>query len=419
MWSMLGEMAKLGARHKDNKQEWLPFRFQESTRPSISRRGAKYIKKMGNVMHSSDTVADDRNFQKNAMASFIQIAAVALLVVWCFKLIAPFISIVLWGMIIAVALYPAHLSLSGKLGGREKLSSTIFVLVGLAILLVPTYILTDSSIAALKSVGSQLEEGSVTISPPDASVAEWPLIGEQVHEVWSDAATNLEATLNKFENQLKDLGRSVISFAGSLAVGVLQFVASFIIAGVFLVSAEGGYRVSQTLASSLVGESGKGLTDLSVATIRSVAKGVLGVAIIQALLSAVGLVVAGIPAAGIWTFAVLMLAIMQLPPIIILGPIAVWFFSTADTVPATIFLIFAILVSASDGVLKPMFLGRGVEIPMLVILLGAIGGMILLGIVGLFIGAIILALGYQILMAWMETDELNNPRQPEEEAEAG
>lgn len=375
--------------------------------------------RMGINMNVSDTAAVDRNFQKNAMASFIQIAAVVVLVLWCFKIIAPFVSIVLWGMIIAVAIYPAHVKLSGKLGGREKLSSTLFVLLGLTILLVPTYILTDSSVAALKTVGADLNDGSVSISPPDPSVAEWPLIGEQVFEVWSDAATNLEATLNKFEDQLRAMGGQVLRFAGSLAVGVLQFVASLIIAGVFLVGAEGGYRVSQTFTSSLVGDRGKGLTDLCVATIRSVAKGVLGVAIIQALMSAVGLVVMGIPAAGIWTFAVLMLAIMQLPPIIILGPIAIWVFSTAETVPATIFLIFAILVSASDGVLKPMFLGRGVDIPMLVILLGAIGGMIMLGIVGLFIGAIVLALGYRILMSWMETDELNNPRQPSEEAEAG
>lgn len=370
-------------------------------------------------MNTTNTVAADRNFQKNAMASFIQIAAVSLLVVWCFQLIAPFLSIVLWGLIIAVALFPLHTKLSSKLGGREKLSSTIFVLLGLAILLVPTFVLTESSISTLRTVGTSLGEGSIRIAPPDASVAEWPLIGEPVHELWTDAAANLEATLNKYEDLLKALGGSVIRSAGSLLVGILQFVFSIIIAGVFLVSAEGGYRVSQTLASSLVGESGKGLTDLSVATIRSVAKGVLGVAIIQTLLSAIGLGVAGIPAAGIWAFAVLLLAIMQLPPIIILGPIAVWYFSTAETVPATIFLIYSLFVSVSDGFLKPMLLGRGVEIPMLVILLGAIGGMILLGIVGLFIGAIVLALGYQILMAWMETDELNNPRQATEEAEAG
>ena len=370
-------------------------------------------------MNVSDTVAADRNFQKNAMASFIQIAAVVILVLWCFQIIAPFVSIVLWGAIIAVALYPVHVKVSGALGGREKLSSTIFVLLGLAILLVPAYILTDSSVATFKSVGAQLKGGEVSISPPSASVAEWPLIGEKVYDVWNGAAVNLEDTLNKFSDQLKALGGTVVRFAGSMAIGILQFVLSIIIAGVFLVGAEGGYRMSQTFASSLAGERGKGLTDLAVATIRSVAKGVLGVAIIQALLSAIGLVLMDVPAAGIWTFAVLMLAIMQLPPIFILGPIAIWVFSTAEPVPATIFAVYALIVSGSDSFLKPLFLGRGMETPMLVILLGAIGGMMLSGIVGLFIGAIVLALGYEILKAWMETDELNNPRQSAEEAGAG
>jgi predicted PurR-regulated permease PerM len=241
------------------------------------------------------------------------------------------------------------------------------------------------------------------------------LIGDEVYDVWHGAAVNLQDTLNKFSDQLKALGGKVVKMAGAFAVGVLQFVLSIIIAGVFLVGAEGGYRMTLTFTSSLVGDRGRALTDLTVATIRSVAKGVLGVAIIQSLLASIGLVAMGIPAAGIWTFIILMLAIMQLPPILVLGPIAVWVFSTAEPVPATIFTIYSILVSFSDAILKPMMLGRGVEIPMLVILLGAIGGMILSGIVGLFIGAVVLALGYQILVAWMETDELNNPKQPLEE----
>ena len=274
-------------------------------------------------MTNSDSTAADRNFQKNAMASFVQIAALVILAVWCLRIVAPFITIILWGMIIAVALYPLHQTLAGRLGGKEKLSATLFVLLGLAILLVPTYILTDSSVAALKTVGTQLNSGAVTINPPNDSVAEWPLIGKQVHSVWTDAATNLEATINKFGDQLQHLGGSVVRFAGSMAVGVLQFVVSIIIAGVFLVSAESGRRTSLKFASSLVGDGGEVLTDLAIATIRSIAKGVLGIAIIQALLAAIGLVVMDIPAAGIWAFAVLLLAIMQLPPIIVLGPIAV------------------------------------------------------------------------------------------------
>lgn len=370
------------------------------------------------AMTNSDTAAADRNFQKNAMASFVQIGALLVLIVWCFQIIAPFISVILWGMLIAVALYPVHSLLAAKFGGREKLSATVFVLLGLAILLVPSWITAESSIGAMKSVGEQLHSGTVSISPPDESVAEWPLIGEKVHGIWSDAASNLEATLNKYSDQLQSLGRHVVSVAGSMAIGILQFVISIIIAGVFLVSAEGGHKTAVKFASSLAGNRGEALIDLAVATIRSVAKGVLGVAIIQALLAAIGLAVIGVPAPGIWAFAVLILAIVQLPPIIILGPIAVWVFSVAEPMPATIFAVYAFIVSISDSFLKPLFLGRGMDIPMLVILLGAIGGMIMSGIVGLFLGAIVLALGYTILMAWMETDELNNPRQPAEEAEA-
>lgn len=361
-------------------------------------------------MNTVDTAAADRNFQKNAMASYVQIAALTLLLIWCFQILAPFITIVMWALIIAVAIYPAHLMLSKKLAGRDKTSAAIFVLVGLAILLVPTINTADSSIEALQRVGAQLQSGDVSISPPSESVAEWPLIGKTVFEIWSGAASNLEATLNQFQPQLVAFGQGALRFAGSMAIGVLQFVFSLLIAGAFLVIGPAGYKTAKTLMSALVGERGNSLTDLSIETIRSVAKGVLGVAIIQALLSTIGLVLAGVPAAGIWAGIVLVLAIVQLPPLIVLGPIAFWYFSVAEPVPATIFAVFAFVVSISDSFLKPMFLGRGMEIPMLVILLGAIGGAILSGILGLFVGAIVLALGYTILSSWMETDELNNPR---------
>ena len=362
-----------------------------------------------------NTVSDDRSFQKNAMASFVQIGALLLLLILCFRIISPFLTIVVWAMIIAVALFPAHVALTNKLGGREKTSAAVFVLVGLAILIVPTYLTAGSSITALSALGNGLQEGSVTVAPPDESVADWPVIGKKVHAAWSEAAENLEATLKKYQPQLAAFSEGVLKFAGSIFVGVLQFVISIIIAGVFLVSAEGGYKTALTLSSSLLGERGNALVDLSIATIRSVAKGVLGVAIIQALLSAIGLVAMGVPAAGLWAGAVLILAIIQLPPLIVLGPIAVWIFSVAEPVPATIFAVYAFIVSISDSFLKPMFLGRGMEIPMLVILLGAIGGAIFMGIIGLFIGAILLALGYEILKSWMATDELNNPKQPDAE----
>jgi len=362
------------------------------------------------------SIADDRSFQKNAMASFVQIGALLLLLILCFKIISPFLTIVVWAMIIAVAIYPIHVTLTAKLAGREKTSAVGFVLIGLAVIIIPTYLTADSSITALTTVGSSLQDGTVKISPPDESVAEWPIIGKKVYGAWTEAAVNLEATLNKYQPQLAAFSQGILRFAGSMAIGVLQFILSVIIAGVFLVSAEGGYRTAMSIMTSLLGSRGSDLVDLSIETIRSVAKGVLGVAVIQAILSAIGLVAMGVPAAGLWAGAVLILAIIQLPPLIILGPIAVWIFSVADPVPATIFAVYAFIVSISDSFLKPMFLGRGMEIPMLVILLGAIGGAILMGIIGLFLGAVLLALGYEILSSWMETDELNNPKEPAAEA---
>jgi len=343
------------------------------------------------------------------MASFIQIGALLLLLAWCFTIVRPFIGVMVWALIIAIAIYPMHLSLTAKLGGREKTSVFILVLIGLAIILGPTWILGDSMVVALKALATELKAGTLTIPQPSPDVASWPVIGEKVYEIWSAAASNVDATLSQYQEQLSALGHSVVGFATATIVGVLQFVFATIIGGVLLMQGEGGYGVSRNIMVSVVGtQNGDKFTNLSILTIRSVVKGVLGVAVIQAVLSAIGLVLIGVPAAGLWAGAVLVLAIIQLPPILILGPIAFWVFSVADPIPATIFLVYSIIVSLSDAFLKPMLLGRGVETPMLVILIGAIGGAIAQGIVGLFIGAVILALGYELLVAWMAPDAVES-----------
>ncbi len=347
----------------------------------------------------------DQKFQANMMTSYIQIAAVTGIVLWCFTIMSPFIGMVLWALIIAVALYPLHLSLTAKIGNRAKLSATIFVLLGLSILVLPTIMLAESSVTALRAIATGMEDGSLVVPAPDASVADWPLVGSSIYDVWSAAARNLEETLSKFAPQLRGMGQWLLSFAGSSLLGVLIFVFSIIVSGVFLVSAKSGYRVASSIGRTLSKEHGQGMIDMAIETIRSVAKGVLGVAMIQALLSAIGLVAVGVPGAGLWAGVILLLAIMQLPPLLVLGPIAVWVFSVADPTPATIFAIYAFVVSISDSFLKPLFLGRGMDIPMLVILIGAIGGMMTSGIVGLFVGAVVLAVGYRLLITWMVSEE--------------
>ncbi len=166
--------------------------------------------------------------------------------------------------------------------------------------------------------------------------------------------------------------------------------------------AESGKIASDKIFKVLVGEKGNNFSDLSVATIRSVVQGVIGIAVIQTVFLSLGMYLVDMPAAGVFSIIVLLVAIMQLPPALIMIPIIIYVFSYADTTPAIIFAIWSIAWSAADSFLKPMFLGKGVDIPMLVVLLGSIGGMMLAGPVGLFVGSVILALAYKIFIAMLE-----------------
>lgn len=357
-------------------------------------------------MTSVNSSKTDDRFLSNAMASFIQIGALLLLLMLCYSIVAPFVHIVLWGIVIAVGLYPTHTTLTAKLGGRAKTSATILVLIGLAIVIMPVKMTAESSIAAAQQVSASIEAGTISIPPPNENVAGWPIIGESTYQIWSDAADNLESTLNTYAPQLRSLGQGLVSVAGGAILGALAFVVSILIAGGLIMNAESGHRTARNIAGSLMGdEAGDKMTELSILTIRSIVKGVLGIAIIQAVGALIGLTLADIPAAGLWALVVLVLAIVQLPPWLVLGPIIVWYFSVAEAVPATIFAVYMLIVSAADMVLKPMLLGRGVETPMLVILFGAIGGAMAMGIIGLFLGAVILAVSYELLVAWMAPDE--------------
>lgn len=364
-------------------------------------------------MTTPGPVKADPQFVSNAVTSFVRIAALVILLMACFSFIRPFIGIMAWAAILAVALYPAHAGLQQKLGGREKHSAAAFAALGLAVIILPVWFIADSSVGSLKDIATHLRDGSVHIPPPAATVADWPLIGERVHAAWSAAAENLQATLNQYEPQLEALSHKAVAVAGSMMLGVLQFVLSIVIAAVLLTTAANTRQVATKIANNLVGpKRGESLVSLCVQTTRSVFKGVLGTAFIQAVLAAIGLFVMGVPAAGLLAGAVLVVAIVQLPPILVLAPVAVWVFSVADPVAATLFTVYSILVSFADTFLKPLLLGRGVDVPMLVILLGAIGGAITAGIIGLFIGAVILALGYEILRSWL-ADEVASDGQAE------
>ncbi len=339
----------------------------------------------------------------------VRLLLLGFLVYTCYQIIQPFIGLIAWGAILATAVYPMYKKLVPRLGNKQGLTATLLVIVTLLLLIVPVYEMTISFVETMRSINQRFEAGTLSIQPPNSSVADWPIIGERLFAAWSLASESLEDLVLQYEDQIAGLSQRAIGLVAGFGGTVGSFIISTIIAGAFLAFAAECYDYTVKVLNRLMDSRGQHFTDLGTATIRSVAQGVIGIALIQAIASALGLAIMDVPAYGVWVLAILVLAVVQLPPWLILGPIAVWIFSVYDTVPATIFAVYALIVSFSDAILKPMFLGRGLDIPMPVILLGAIGGLILMGILGLFIGAIVLAIGYTMFSEWLQKPDTEDP----------
>ncbi len=355
-------------------------------------------------MNTSSQPSNDKLFVARALEATIHIGVVVLLLYWCFKIGQPFIQIIVWGIIIAVAIHPGYHRLKSALNGRGRLAATLITLFALIVLLVPATMLSESLIDTVQAYSAQIEAGTLKVPPPSENIRSWPVIGEPLYKFWSLASNNLGAALSKITPQLKKFGIPLLSAAAGAGIGILKFVVSIIIAGVLLANDAGGGQVARAIATRLAGEKGTESVELAVATVRSVTLGILGVALIQTLLASFGFLLVGVPGAGLWALLVLILAVVQLPTILVLGPIIVYVFSTSSTVIAVVFAIWSILVGISDAFLKPLLMGRGVDVPMLVIFIGAIGGFMTSGIIGLFVGAIIFSLGYKLFILWLNME---------------
>ena len=348
------------------------------------------------------TASYDPLFVRNMIESTLRIGLVLILLVFTYDIIKPFTTPILWGGIIAIAAFPLVKWLQPKLGGRRGLAATVITLFFISALVLPTWSVTDAGLNGLKKLSAGLEAGTLRIPPPADKVKDWPLIGEKTFAAWSAANRDLEAFLHSNSEPIKDLSTKVLKRIGSSLVGVLMFVVSLAIAGGFMAYAESCASAAQRFFVRVGGlNPGGEWAPLIVATVRSVLQGVIGVAIIQTLLVSIGLFVAGIPGAPIWSLLVLVLAIAQLPPLIILAPIMAYAFSTMDPTWAVVFTIYQLIAGGSDSLLKPLLMGRGLDIPMPVILFGAIGGMIMSGIIGLFVGAVVLSIWYKLFGLWL------------------
>ena len=346
----------------------------------------------------------NRNY---SIDTFIKIIILSILIVWSFYITKPFILLIIWSIIVAVALYPLYNKVITLFKGKKKgLITSLFVIALLAIIIIPTINMTQSLVSKSTEIYQSFENNTLEIPPPNSTVKDWPLIGKNLYSVWSSASTDIESFITSHPEEVKNSASWIFDSFKGLMGSVLLSIIALIIAGVFMASASSGYKTGVKFMNKLVNGKGADLMEMCINTIRSVVKGILMVAVIQAFLAFIGFNLIGLSSmAGILAFIVMFAAIIQIPVSLVVIPIIVYVFSFAETTPAIIFTIYILIVSLLDNFLKPMLLAKGLQTPMIVILIGAIGGMMFQGILGLFIGPVILAIVHRLYTNWVNTPE--------------
>jgi predicted PurR-regulated permease PerM len=331
----------------------------------------------------------------------IRLVLVALIIYWSFLVLRPFMSVLIWAAILSVALYPIYHWLIRVLGGRSTLASFLLTCLALVVLLGPVSTLGAALVGNLTGIATGLSEGTISVPPPPSYIAEWPLVGLKLSAFWESASLELGQTLAKFEPQLRDIARNLLGIVGNAGLALLQFAVAIIIAGFAYSRGAGTEKSLKKFAVRASPQMGEGFVDLAGETVRRVARGVVGISLIQAILFGTGALVAGIPFAGLWTFGVLILSIIQIGPGLVIIPVIIFAWTSLGTVSAALLTAYMLPVMLLDNVLKPIVMGRGLPVPMLVIFTGVIGGTVAHGLLGLFVGPIVLALGYELLRAWI------------------
>jgi len=346
----------------------------------------------------------EERMSRKLLDVFIRAGIVVGLALLSYQIFSPFLSLMAWSVILAVTLYPAHQKLAQRLAGKQGLAATLLVFACIVLIGAPTAILMVSLGDSLQNVMAEVRAGTLKVPAPSASVAEWPIVGKRVHEIWLEAYTDLPALVRSRQPQVADLARRVLQVVASIAGAVLLFLFSFIVAGIVMAWGRAGANGIRSIFVRLVGiERGEDFALLCTATIRAVALGVLGVAFIQAIVVGLVLIVAGVPFAGLLALLILVLGIVQVPAILVSLPVIVYLWASGDYggTAAITYSVLLLLAGSLDNVLKPLLLGRGVNAPMPVILLGALGGLASAGLLGMFVGAVFLALSYQAFMWWV------------------
>jgi predicted PurR-regulated permease PerM len=344
----------------------------------------------------------------------LQLIALGALIGTSFWILRPFLIALAWATMIAVATWPILLYAQAWLGGRRPLAVALMTLTLLLVLIVPLY-LTITTIVENSAdlVRWSTSLATLTIPQPPAWVQVLPLVGPRLAEGWQELATaspeELAVRLAPFVNTV---ALWFVGQVGNVGLLLLQFLFTVVIAAILYSKGEDAARGLGRFARRLAGPPGEDALRIAAQAVRAVALGVVVTAIAQSVLSGIGLAVAGVPFAPILTALIFILAVAQVGAVPVLIPAVIWVYATSGVVLGTGFLVWAIFCATFDNVVRPLLIRHGADLPLLLIFVGVIGGLIAFGVLGLFIGPVVLAVAYTLLVDWVSAEDLSDGSPP-------
>jgi predicted PurR-regulated permease PerM len=342
---------------------------------------------------------DEKDAIARAREVFIRLSLLAVMVVSCYVLLQPFLKVMLAGTIIGIAVFPAYQMLAGFLGGRKTLAAVLCTVVMMTVLIVPCVLLAGTLSGGVGTLTDEIKSGHVEVPLP-APLLTLPVVGPKLAEIQRLLSTNLPEALNRFAPQIKSGVPAVVAATASLGGALVQILIGMVMAGFLMAKNESAVRFVDRIFARIFGERGQAMRTMVGSTVRSVTNGIVGVAVIQTVCASLGFWLVGLPGAGLWAVIFLISSVLQVGMLVLI-PAAILAFAVKSTTAAVIFLAWCVVVGIMDNVLKPILLGRGSKVPMLVVFLGVLGGFVAMNIIGMFVGAVVLSVAYELFMVWL------------------
>jgi len=348
----------------------------------------------------------NRPGSRDITRSILEILFIGALMAASFWILRPFLLALIWATMIVVATWPIMLRFQTWLGGKRSLAVAVMTVALLLVLVAPLSVAVGTIVGHADQIAGWVK--GLTTSPlpqPPDWIGKLPVVGSKITEAWQEIAGAGQGGLReRLEPHTGEIVRWFAQQAGSLGVMLVQFLLTVVIAAVLFSSGETVAAGVRRFARRLAGHRGEDAAVLAAKTIRSVAMGIVLTAILQSLLAGIGLMLAGVPAAVLLAAFIFIIALAQMPVLLIMGPAVIWLYWKGDPLWGTVLVVWTIAVMGVDNILRPLLIRKGVDLPMLLILTGVIGGLIAFGILGLFIGPVVLAVTYRLLEAWVTSD---------------